>query len=295
MGCVALLGVATVDFMFFVDVFPATAEKYRASDAAIVGGGCAANAAVAVARLGGRAQLQARLGSDAVAAMIAADLDAAGVDTSRIHRAEGGRSAFSSVLVDAAGERQIVNFRGSGLTDDTGWISLPDDAAAALTDTRWAPGMTRLLDLARARGIPGIVDAEAPFDAADLARASHVTFSAQGLRTIHPDGPLDAALAAYRQGFDGWACVTDGARGVWYDGPAGRGHVAAFRVDAVDTLGAGDIWHGAFALRLAEGAGEVDAIRFANAAAALKCTRRGGRDGTPTRAETEDFLKGDAP
>ena len=64
-----------------------------------------------------------------------------------------------------------------------------------------------------------------------------------------------------------------------------------YRVEAVDTLGAGDVWHGAFALKLAEGATETDAIRFASAVAAIKCTRRGGRAGTPTRAETEHFMK----
>ena len=60
---------------------------------------------------------------------------------------------------------------------------------------------------------------------------------------------------------------------------------------AVDTLGAGDVWHGAFALRLAEGADELTAIRFASAAAALKCTRPGGRMGAPSRAEVAAFLK----
>jgi sulfofructose kinase len=85
-----------------------------------------------------------------------------------------------------------------------------------------------------------------------------------------------------------WACVTDGEHGVFV---AGGGHVPALPVQAVDTLGAGDVWHGAFALRLAEGAEETEAIRFANAAAALKCARPWGREGCPTRAETEAFLK----
>jgi sulfofructose kinase len=65
----------------------------------------------------------------------------------------------------------------------------------------------------------------------------------------------------------------------------------AFRVDVVDTLGAGDVWHGAFALALAEGSDEPTAIRLASAAAALKVRRRGGRTGAPTRAERDQFLE----
>jgi sulfofructose kinase len=85
--------------------------------------------------------------------------------------------------------------------------------------------------------------------------------------------------------------VTDGARGVWHWNGREAVHTPAFAVTVVDTLAAGDVWHGAFALALAEGMPEQPAIRFANAAAALKCTRFGGRSGTPTRAELDLFLK----
>jgi sulfofructose kinase len=61
---------------------------------------------------------------------------------------------------------------------------------------------------------------------------------------------------------------------------------------AVDTLGAGDTWHGAFAVALADGLSEDEAVRFASAAAALKCTRFGGRDGAPSRREVDRFLAG---
>ncbi|MBX9874054.1 MAG: sugar kinase, partial [Beijerinckiaceae bacterium] len=67
-------------------------------------------------------------------------------------------------------------------------------------------------------------------------------------------------------------------------------HRPAFAVAAVEPLGAGDVWHGAFALALAEGQGERAAIRFASAAAAIKCTRFGGRSGAPRRQEIEAFL-----
>jgi sulfofructose kinase len=68
-------------------------------------------------------------------------------------------------------------------------------------------------------------------------------------------------------------------------------HDPAFPITAVDTLAAGDVWHGAFALGLAEGMPEREAVRFASATSALKCTRFGGRAGAPRRAEVERFLE----
>jgi sulfofructose kinase len=84
--------------------------------------------------------------------------------------------------------------------------------------------------------------------------------------------------------------VTDGGNGSWFFQDGDERHVPAFEIDAVDTLGAGDVWHGAFALMLAEGESTERAIRFASAAAAIKCSRYGGRAGIPGRAETEAFM-----
>ena len=131
-----------VDFVFFLDEMPRLAEKYRANGAEITGGGGAANAAAAIARLGGHAMLASRLGSDQVADMIAAGLEADGVDCTMLRRFEGRRSSFSSVFIDKAGERQIVNFRDHDLPMDAGWLraALPDRFDAALADTRWPDG-----------------------------------------------------------------------------------------------------------------------------------------------------------
>jgi sulfofructose kinase len=281
MARVLCVGSAVIDFVFQVDGLPSAPGKYRAGHAQIVGGGCAANAAVAVARLGGEAYLAGRMGDDEVGTMILEGLEAEGVDTRLVSRTPGGRSAFSSVFVDADGERQIMSFRGEGLSDDTALIENAPALDAVLADTRWPTGSRAALALARARGLPGVLDGEDPIDADLPPLASHVAYSEPGLRSLGVDDP--GAVAA-----GGWACVTDGPAGVLI---AGGTRVPAFPVTAVDTLGAGDVWHGAFALRLAEGADETEAVRFACAAAALKCTRFGGRAGTPTRAETEALLE----
>lgn len=283
---ILIAGMAVADFVFRVPAIPVEAEKYRADSMEIVVGGPAANAAIAIARLGGRAVLSTRLGEDEVADAIRNDLQAEGVDC-RIRRA--GRSPLSAVAVDAAGERQIVNFRGEALAEEPE----PLDGiapAAVLVDMGWTGAALAALALARVRGIPGVVDAEAPATEAVLHAASHVAFARRGLAAFTGIDDKEEALLAASRGLDGWVCVTDGAAGVSYVAEGRVETVPAFPVHAVDTLGAGDIWHGAFTLRLAEGAGEPDAVRFANAAAALKCTGFGGGRASPGRAAVEQLL-----
>ncbi len=284
-----MAGLATVDFVMNVTEMPDSAEKYRAEGAACMGGGGGANAAVAIARLGGDARLIAKIGDDQIGDMIMAGLKAEYVNTSLIHRSVGGKSSFSSVLIDASGERQIVNFRGAGL-DATIEPSVLPPCDAILTDNR-DPVLTRaMLALADERNIPGVVDAEHPVDMENLTQASHIAFSAQGLNGLTGSNDLAEGLAVIAAQSSAWICVTDGANGVTYMRTNTILHIPAFRIKAVDTLGAGDVWHGAFALGLAEGCYTRSAIKFANAAAALKCQKPGGRIGYPGRAMTEQFL-----
>lgn len=288
---VLCVGAAVVDFVFQLPDLPDRAEKYGTESAAIVGGGCAANAAVAVSRLGGQAILGARLGDDAIGGMVLAGVAAEGVDCTNVTRTPGARSSYSSVYIDQRGERQIVNFRGQGLKLDTSWFAGLKGLGAVLTDTRRVAAAADALALARSRGIPGVLDGEAPVDPGLVSLASHAAFSMQGLRDLAPGLGPEEALQKISAEHGCWACVTDGGNGVWFTGSGGTGHLPAFPVAAVDTLGAGDVWHGAFALALAEGQDEVRAIRFASAAAALKCMKPGGREGAPSRNDTETFLK----
>jgi len=294
MAQVLVVGMAVVDFVFGLDSIPDRPVKYVASAAEVVGGGCAANAAVAVARLGGVAHLATRLGDDPMGDMILSDLIREGVRTDLARRTRGARSSYSAVCVDAAGERMIVNFRGEGLTEETGWIDDAPEVSAVLVDTRWPAGALRALELAKARGVPGVVDAEAPPEAQVLACASHTAFSHNGLLAFTGGDDLETALRAADARLPGWVCVTDGANGTYWLDHGRLGHAPAFDVAVTDTLGAGDVWHGAFALALAEGQGAGQAIRFASATAALKCTTFGGRKGCPDRSTVETFLKENA-
>ena len=105
-----------------------------------------------------------------------------------------------------------------------------------------------------------------------------------------PMGAVDATVALKTEGEKLTGTFDLGGGRVWAVEDGTIAHIPAFVVETVDTLGAGDVWHGAFALALAEGQGAREAIRFASAAAAIKCTRFGGRAGAPTRQEVDAFL-----
>jgi sulfofructose kinase len=292
---VLCVGIATQDFVFALDEMPRRAEKYRARDLAVVGGGIAANAAVAVARLGGRAMLAARLGEDAVGRDIVEDLAAAGVDCSLVRRCAGHTSSVSAVLVDAHGERTVINHADRTLPGDASWLPpvLSDDVAAVMADTRWEQGALHLLGRARRQGRVGVLDADrGPVDRALLDAATHVAFAAQAVREMTGRDEPREGLRELARSTATWLAVTDGARGVWFTQGDGLSHLPAFPVRPVDTLGAGDVFHGALALALAEGQPIEPALRFAMASAAIKCTRFGGRAGAPTRAEVEALLAG---
>jgi sulfofructose kinase len=117
-----------------------------------------------------------------------------------------------------------------------------------------------------------------------------VVFSAPGLEVATGVRGIAEGLRAASSIGSGVMMATDGAKGVyWLDGGKLR-HQPAHEVEAVDTLGAGDVFHGALALALAEGRHMEAAVRFANAAAAIKVTRFGGRAGTPNRSEVNQLL-----
>ena len=123
-----------------------------------------------------------------------------------------------------------------------------------------------------------------------LASATHIGFSARGLREQSGVENLLEAFASCQTQAPGWLAVTDGANGAWFTENGGIAHEPALSVPAVDTNGAGDVWHGALAVALLEGQEPQKAVRFANAAASIKCSRLGGRSAIPTRSEVSAFL-----
>jgi sulfofructose kinase len=288
-------GITTLDYIYQLDAIPKEAVKYRSRAMTTSGGGLAGNAATACARLGAEVRLVARLGDDPPAAEMRAGLAAEGIDVGLVRTCPGFRSPVSAVMVDPAGERMVVSYSDPDIPSDTGWVpaDLAARADAIYAETRWIEAAFHVLPQARAAGIPSVLDADRrPTRPEVIALASHVGFSETALRELTGIDDLRTALARAAEGASNVLLVTDGPRGAWYMDGGRVVHAPAFPIKAVDTLGAGDTWHGALAVALAERQPLAEAVRFANGAAALKCLAFGGRAGMPTRAALEAFLKG---
>ena len=295
MTTVLCVGHAVQDYIFTVRDIPTTATKHQSSAFEVIGGGPAANAAVAISRLSGDARLAARIGDDPVGAAIIEELIADNVDCALMRRCPGAQSSLSAVMVDATGARMIVNHRDANLPASPEWLidAFPAPCPTVLADVRWPEGAIAALGIAREAGALAILDGDHPFptDNELLSLPTHIAFSRDGLTELTGISDLREALRAIRARTTSWLCVTDGENGVIMLDKEEFKTVPAFSVDSIDTLGAGDVWHGAFALSLSEGASEADAVVFANSAAALKVKRSGGRRGAPFRTEVDQFLQ----
>ncbi|MEZ5865670.1 MAG: PfkB family carbohydrate kinase [Geminicoccaceae bacterium] len=293
MARVLTLGITVLDTVLGLERLPSGGGKHYARARAEVVGGIAANAAIAIVRLGGAAVLASRFGDDLVGERLQADLAAAGVDTSRVEWLGSVASSISTILVDETGERLLVNHSDPDLFH--GPAAPFDDLVvdAVMTDTLWPDGAIPALLRARDLAVPGVLD----FDRLPrrqtgglLEAASHVVFGQQGLESFAGTASIEAGLRAAARQTEAWLACTAGGDGVyWLDGATLR-HLPAYPIQAVDTLGAGDVFHGAFALALAEGQGIEPALRFASAAAALKCMGFGGGAVSPARADVERFM-----
>lgn len=166
--------------------------------------------------------------------------------------------------------------------------------AAVMTDVRWPGAAALALAAAKTAGIPAILDADmasAEILDALVPLATHIVASESAAKLITGEATPEAA-ARRLLGSAAFVAVTAGAEGCWWSDRGTIHHSPAPRIEAIDTLAAGDVFHAAFALKLTEGAPMAETIAFASAAAAIKCTRFGGRLGCPSRGEVEAFLAG---
>ena len=294
-------GIIVLDAVFRVEEFPRNDGKVEAQEFFIVNGGCAANAAVAVARLGGRALLAGPLGGpageDDNGDRVLAALTREAIDLSACQRVDGLATALSAIFIDARGERTIVTYRDKRIAAVT--PQDPDRLAGAadivLIDNRLPQFVRPLGDAARRRQKRVVLDADKATVEDDplFGLATHVIFSAECLQATTGRRDLAEGLAAIARHSAAFLAASDGPNDIIYRQGGAIRRVPVFQIRAVDTLGAGDALHGGFALALAEGQSEEAALRFGAAAASLKCTRIGGSGGTPRRAAVEALLAED--
>lgn len=291
---VACVGITVLDRVFRVNHLPKSGGKYVAKDYFEVGGGPAATAAVAIAKLGMNVDYIGRVGSDDVASTMLRELNQYGVGTRHIKTIEAAKSSFSAVLVDDEGERLIVNYQDADLSLESAWLKEINFAQfdSILCDVRWPAGAKHALEQAKSLKIPSVLDADiTPEDITNLVElADHVAFSEPGLAKFSQlDDPIEGLRVAQTK-TNAKVYVTIGSKGCyWLEGESLH-HQSGFKVDVKDTTGAGDVFHGAFAFALAKGMPIKEIVAFSSAVAALKCTKMGGRDGVPDLDTVQAFL-----
>jgi sulfofructose kinase len=292
-------GIIVLDEVFRVEEFPQPDGKVQATDFFIVNGGCAANAAVAIARLGGRVSLAGPMGGpagkDPNGDRVLAALARENIDYAFCPRIPGLSTALSAIFMNARGDRTIVTYRDERIA--TAVPADPDAAVAyadaVLADNRYPDFVRPICEAARKRNIPVVLDGDRPTVEDDpLFRvASHVIFSSECLRATTGVEDLAEGLRRIARQTKAFLAVSNGPNDVVYMDDGAIRQLPVFQIKAVDTLGAGDTFHGGFVLAIAEGRGVAEAMRFGSAVAGIKCTRLGGPTGCPTRAEVEAFLR----
>src|SRR4051794_1822947 len=291
------IGMPVRDLTFRIQELPERGLKVNASHFDEIAGGNALNAAIGIVRLGGRASICGPMGDsrETSAKYIFEKLAHEGIDTKHLVHMPGLVTPISNIMIDPSGERTIVTFRDPDL-----WkVQLPDtdelleDCSAILTENRCAEFCTDLCVEARRRGIPVVVDVDRTMSLREglLTASSHLVFSSEALQSTAGIGDDGEALKKIARLTPSFLAGTRGAQGtLWLDEQQNLRQTPAFPVHTVDTLGAGDVFHGAFALAITEGQDVPAALRFASAAAALKCTRFGGAFAAPQRAEVAELL-----
>lgn len=300
---IVVLGSSNTDMVIRLNHLPRPGETVLGGHFATAPGGKGANQAVAAARAGGTVTFVARLGRDSLGdqAIKGFQRDALNVDF--VVRDPDAPSGVALIFVSKKGENTIAVAPGAN-----GRLT-PHDVARARRAIESAtslvlqletplPAVVAAAELARKVGARVILNpAPACKLPARLLRCISILTPNEleaecltGITVTNDDTAERAAGALLARGVE-TVILTRGARGAFVMNRQIRKRIAGFRVTAVDTVGAGDVFNGALAVALGEGQGLVEAVRFAHAAAALSVTRPGAQDSVPHRHEIHAFLR----
>ena len=299
---VLVIGSSNTDMIIRVPRIPRPGETILGGEFTMAGGGKGANQAVAAARAGGRVTFVARVGDDIFGEKALAAFEADGIDTRFVLRTAGAASGIALIDVDDRGENSISVASGANAVLSTADV---ENAAEAFAEADIvlvqleSPIETVEAAVRKAgeKGVPVILNPAParPLDADLLSLVSVLTPNESeaellsGIAVRDADG-VQRAAARLRARGPATVIITMGDRGVYASAPEFEGLVPAFNVNTVDTTAAGDVFNGALAVALAEKQALRDALRFAQAAAAISVTRPGAQPSAPTRSEIEALL-----
>jgi ribokinase len=304
MGGIVVVGSSNTDMIIKLDRIPRPGETILGGDFSTAAGGKGANQAVAAARAGGKVTFVARVGDDVFGRQAVQGFVADGIDTSRVLTDSDAPSGVALIFVDGSGENSIAVASGANarLTPDD-VLSARDAIASAdvlVTQLETPVDTVRAaVELAAEHGVRVVLN-PAPAQPLGEEILRHVSVLAPneteaelltGIEVSSDAAALEAAKKLNALGVDA-VLITLGSRGAFLFDSDRADLVPGFEVKAVDTTAAGDVFNGALAVALAEDNPIAEAVRFANAAAALAVTKLGAQPSAPTRDEIEAALAG---
>jgi len=294
-------GIAAVDDLCYVSTYPPVDCKIPIHSSIRQGGGPACTAIAAVGSLGGRAAYIARFGDNELSKFMKSALESRGVDISHIVHDPDGGPYHSFIVVDHSGHRNVFYDPAlyKVIAEDDLSSSLIQSAALILLDHLTEPSLAAVAAKARKLGVPILGDIEGQTESAKgLAGLTDYLVVPRAFAAWASDDPDPRNSCAFLAREKRLATVvTAGAEGCYVctaNDPVVR-QFPAFKVNAFDTNGCGDTFHGAFALAVARKLAIKEAVTFASAAAALKAIAGGGKrrgwDALPSLEEVFDFLQ----
>jgi sugar/nucleoside kinase (ribokinase family) len=288
---VLAIGTAAYDFSLFIEEYPLENSKAEVHDLLEGGGGPAANAAYLLSLWGARCTFAGLLGDDYYGGRIRCEFESVGTDLSLTETRPGHPTPVSFILVNTRkGSRTIVNHK-----DSHSALQLPASQLAALSPRvllfdghEWAAAIAALEAFPQAASIldagslrPGTRDLAGKVDY--LVASERFAMQATGLAGLAGAGQWQDCLRRLRASArpDAALVVTLGERGLIFDAEGVCRHLPAYPTRPVDTTGAGDVFHGAFAYAHLRGLSLESTLKVASLAAALSVQERGGRRSIP--------------
>jgi ribokinase len=300
---ILVVGSSNTDMIIRLDRIPRPGETILGGELATAAGGKGANQAVGAARAGGSVTFIARVGHDMFGEQAVAGFVKDGINVAHIVRDAAAPSGVALIFVAKDGENSIAVASGANgrlapadvkkaaaLFGQAAVVVMqletPLETVQAATELATKAGVRVILNPAPARPLPDKLLKRVSILTPNETEAELLT----GVKVTDTASASKAAAKLRARGV-GTIIITLGARGAFISDASGEQLVPGFKVQAVDTTAAGDIFNGALAVALAEGKPLPAAVRFANAAAALSVTKLGAQPSAPPRRAIEKFLR----
>ncbi|HCC6403790.1 ribokinase [Klebsiella pneumoniae] len=301
-GKLVVLGSINADHILNLDAFPTPGETVTGHHYQVAFGGKGANQAVAAGRSGADIAFIACTGDDDIGERIRRQLASDKIDVAPVRAVAGEATGVALIFVNAEGENVIGIHAGANAALSVSQVEAEKEriaSAQALLMQLESPlesviaaakiahhhHTTVVLNPAPARELPDELLALVDIITPNETEAEKLT----GIRVESDEDAAKAANVLHAKGI-GTVMITLGSRGVWLSAEGESRRIPGFRVQAIDTIAAGDTFNGALVTALLEGTALSEAIRFAHAAAAIAVTRKGAQPSVPWRTEIDEFL-----